>query len=391
MDCGSNEPLCQLFDWLSRHPHTIKQTLEFVDGLWNEAGGQLIKFLKEHGEKLIAIASFSFGVWRWWIYRERILHKRLEEYIRESDARLEPASAQAVRALLRPGKTAALPQPAFALELQDILASTGWHSLSQFASVERQAERKLGRTLRGIRKRQQIARAALQSLLEQQTQVHLLAGAIATSRARRKADRRLASRNDHAALREFRKVLQFPTRSRDVIAKELEAFQLLRLGERADAMKAYGHLETFAGALTDLRQRDLTIARAKRFRAQILQANAGDAGAVNAWNLIAGNNNPQCTVRLRGPYGPFIEWYAIEQAEIHYVAAWIAHMADYVIEEPAHLSSAEAVLNEVAASLPKRRWFVSHAKRTLRDEARAGLKRVEAARTGAYDEAWLLI
>ncbi len=88
-----------------------------------QAGGQIIKFLKEHGEKLIAIASFSFGVWRWWIYRERILHKRLEEYIRESDARLGPASAQTTEAFLRPGRTALLSQPAFAIELQARICS----------------------------------------------------------------------------------------------------------------------------------------------------------------------------------------------------------------------------------------------------------------------------
>jgi len=290
-----------------------------------------------------------------------------------------------------PDRIAALPQPAFALELQDILASTGWHSLTQFASVERQAERKLGRALRGIRKRQQIARAALQSLLEQQTQVHLLAGAIATSRARRKSDRHQASRDDYAALREFRKVLQFPPHYRDTTAKECEAFQLLRLGKRTEAMQAYEDLENFSAALTELRQRDLTIARAKRFRAQILQSNAGDAGALAAWNLIANNQDPQGAVRLRGQYGPFIEWEAIEQAEIHFVAAWVAHMLGFVIAEPAHLSSAETSWNDVLAGLPKRRWFVPHARRTLREEARTGLQRVAAARTGDYDKAWLLV
>ena len=275
MDCGSNEPVCLFFDWLSRHPHTIKQALESLDGLWNEAGGQIIKFLKEHGEKLIAIASFSFAVYRWWIYRERILHKRLEEYIRESDARLQPASAQAVEAILRPGRTATLAQPAYAIELQDILAKNGWRSLVRFSSIERHAERKLAGALRGIRKRQQIARDALQSLMEQQTQVHLLAGAIATSRARRQPDRPHARRNDHAALREFRKVLRFPTHDRDTVAKECEAFQLLRLGRSHEAFQAYLDLQNIAELLGNQQQRDLTIARAKRFRAQILQANAG--------------------------------------------------------------------------------------------------------------------
>jgi hypothetical protein len=364
--------------------------LEFVDGLWNEAGGRLITFLKEHGEKLVAIASFSFGVWRWWIYRERILYKRLKEYIRESDARLKPTSTQAVEALLRPSRTPALPQPAFAVELQGILERNGWHSFLRLASVERQAERKLSGALRGLRKRQQIARAALQSLQEQQTQIHLLTGAIATSRARRRSDRTLASRDDHAALREFRKVLQSPPHLRDVAAKELEAFQLLRLGKRAEAMQAYEDLENFAGAVADLRQRDLTIARSKRFRAQILQTIAGEAGSLAAWNLIANRDRP-CAVRLRGPYGPYTEWEAIEQGEIHFVAAWVAHISGYVNEEPAHLSSAEVVLNEVISRLPKRRWLVSHAKKTLRDEAHSGLRRVADARTADYDKEWLLI
>ena len=387
MDCGSNEPVCLLLSWLSSNSHALKQILELVDGIWNEAGGQIIRFLREHGEKLVAIASFSFAVYRWWIYRERILHKRLEEYIRESDARLVPASAQTVEAILRPGRTAALPQPAFAMELRDILARTGWLSLVRLSSVERQAERKLASALRGIRRRQQIARAAEQSLLEQQAQVHLLAGAIAASRARRKSDRAQASRDDHAALREFR----FTTHDRDAVAKECEAFQLLRLGKRTETKQAYGDLEGIAVHLPDARERDLTMARAKRFHAQILQIEAGDAGSLNAWALIANNNNLLCAVRLRGRYGDFVEWEAIEQAEIHFVAAWVAHMLGYVQEEPAHLSRAETWYGGILAQLPKRAWLVPVAKKALREEAREGLRRVERAKAGDYDKRWLLI
>jgi hypothetical protein len=386
MDCGPNEPLCLLVDWLASHSHAVKQSFEFLDGLWNEAGGQVIKILKKHGEKLIAIASFSFGVWRWWIYRERILHKRLEEYINESDARLKPASVQAVDAILRPGRTPTLPQPAFALELHDILAKNGWLSLLRSSSIEKRAERKLGRALKHIRDRQQIARAALQSLLEQQAQVHLLAGAVATSRARLRLDRQGAPRDDHAALREFRKVLQFPAHDRDPVAKECEAFQLLRLGK--GAMQAYEDLEDFAAGLPDERERDLTIARSKRFQAQILQANAGDAGTGAAWNLIANNNNPHCAVRLRRRYVPFTDWEAVEQAEIHLVAAWVAHKLAYVKEEPNHLSEAETAYGETLSGLPKRPFFVSFAKKRLRDEARAGLARVERAKFGDYDKQW---
>ena len=95
--------------------------------------------------------------------------------------------------------------------------------------------------------------------------------------------------------------------------------------------------------------------------------------------------------QLRSRHSPFIEWDAIEQGEIHYVAAWIAHRRGFVIEEPAHLSRAEAAFSELLAGLPKRRWLVSHFKRRLRDEAHAGLERAAAARRDNYREQWLLV
>jgi hypothetical protein len=277
------------------------------------------------------------------------------------------------------------------VELHDILARAGWLSLVRLSSIEWHAERKLASVLRGIRRRQQIARAAEQSLLEQQAQVHLLAGAIAASRARRKTDRAQASRDDHTALREFRKVLQSTTHDRDAVAKECEAFQLLRLGKRTEAKQAYEDLEGIAAHLPDARGRDLTMARAKRFHAQILQIEAGDSGSLNAWALIANNNNLHCAVRLRGRYGDFVEWEAVEQAEIHFVTAWVAHMLGYVQEEPAHLSRAETWYGGIQAHLPKRAWLGPVAKKALREEAREGLRRVERARAGDYDKQWLLV
>lgn len=219
----------------------------------------------------------------------------------------------------------------------------------------------------------------------------MLAGAIAVSRARRERERDRAWSHDHAALREFRRVLRFSTHDEDAVAKECEAFQLLRLRNRPGALQAYLDLQKIAEKLTDKKRRDLTIARAKRFRAQILQGNAGVRGAVNAWVLIAGNAHPECSVKLREPHSSFVDWDALEQAEIHYVAAWIAHMCGFVQEEPTHLTQMEATLKDLLASLPKRRWFVPLAKRRLRGEAHAGLKRVARARTGDYDKDWLLV
>jgi hypothetical protein len=391
MDCGAEELLCRLIEWLSHNAYAVRQTLEFLDTLWSSAGGQIADFLRDHGEKLIALLSFSFAVWRWWRYREGILHKRLEEYIRESDARLGPASDQTMEAILRPGRTAALPQPAFAVELRDILDTNGWGTFFRFSSVERHAERQFGRTLRRMRNRQRIARAATQSLHDQQARVHLLAGAVAASRARRTTDSRRASLCDHAALREFQKVLQFPAHHRDVVAKECEAFQLLRLRKHAEAARAYLELEEFAGALPDQRQRDLVVARAKRFRAQIRQAKQTNGGSLRAWTLIASIRNPECAVQLRARYGAYESWEAIEQAEIHFVSAWIASKLGYVVEEQDHLSNAEENYCDVLGKVPRRAIFVSFPKRALRDEASAGRDRVRRARAGQYDQQWLMV
>jgi len=178
MDCGG-DIACDLIDWLSANGYIVRQIAESIDALWDQAGGQITALMREHGEKLVAILSFCFALWRWWIYREGILHKRLLEYVKESDERLGPAATATYEAILRPGRAAALPQPAYALELRGILVRHGWSSLLRFSSAERQTERRLGRALKGIRKRRQIMRAASQSLREQQSQVHLLAGAVA--------------------------------------------------------------------------------------------------------------------------------------------------------------------------------------------------------------------
>jgi hypothetical protein len=96
-------------------------------------------------------------------------------------------------------------------------------------------------------------------------------------------------------------------------------------------------------------------------------------------------------VQLRGRYGDFIDWEVIEQAEIHFDTAWVAHNLVYPHEEPAHLLKAETAYNDVLEKMPKRSWFVPFAKRRLREEARAGLNRVRRAQTGDYDKDWLLV
>lgn len=273
MEC-SQDLTCQLIDWFSGSAYALRQTFEALDLLWNAAGGGITKFFEEHGEKLVAMASFSFAVYRWWVYRERILYKRLEEYIRESDGRLGPTTSEMMEAVLRPGQAAALRRPLYAVELTEILDRNRWRRFFGFTPVDIQAERQLRRAMIGIGKRERTIETASRSLQRQRAEVHMLRGSIATSRARQSRDAAETAKYDGRALREFQRALQTSTHKHDVEAKECEALQFLRLGRRDLADEAFKELEDFASSLEDAERRDLTIARARRYRAQIAQANA---------------------------------------------------------------------------------------------------------------------
>ena len=228
MDC-SEDIACQLIDWFTSNGFVVKQALHTIDRLWDAAGGHITTFLAEHGEKLVAAASFCFAVWRWLVYRERVLYKRLEEYIQESDSRLGPTTSLMFEAMLRSGRTPTLRQPAFALELGEILEGRGWRSFFGIKPIERQTEKQLRSALIGIRKRERTVENATRSLQKQRAEVHMLKGAIAVSRARNTPRFVLSGQNDGQALREFQRALQCPTHRRDAEAKECEAFPSARI------------------------------------------------------------------------------------------------------------------------------------------------------------------
>ena len=218
----------------------------------------------------------------------------------------------------------------------------------------------------------------------------MLKGAIAVSRARNTPRFAVAGRNDGQALREFQRALQCPTHRRDAEAKECEAFQFLRLGSLDQAEEAFEQLEDFARDIPDARKRDLFIARSKRFRAQILQTSAA-AGALAALSIIGAGRSPapSSALSLRQVHAPYQNWDAVEQAEIHFVAAYIAKRLSANVIEQRQLADAEASYGEVLLKLPKRLIFVHAATRRLRKEVQAGADRVTLAKAGNYDLNWL--
>src|SRR5262249_22198694 len=102
MECGADELACHLIDWALNSPYIVKEAFDALDAVWKQAGWHIGQFLQAHGEKLIAMASFAFAVLKWLRYRENALHRRLHEYIRDSDARLGPTCMRVREAILRP-------------------------------------------------------------------------------------------------------------------------------------------------------------------------------------------------------------------------------------------------------------------------------------------------
>ena len=358
---------------------------------------RLVEFLIEHSPKLFGAAGFAFGVYKWWYTRESALHKRLQQYIVEQDRRLEHARADVLDAIHRPGPKREFADPLFAVKsLRNILRQRRWHSPFDFGRIETSAERSLDKALIEIEHRLEIAVAALTSLRSQMAGAHMLKGAIAAVQASRREGSRQIDLDDRALI-QFRTVLQVHDYERDVQAKEYEAHQLRRLGHLTESALAYEQLEGFTAWIADERLRYLMLARARRHRAQIAQAQhifdytrgLRDTTICPAAHRLM-MNDILGAIALRAPFAPFRDWEAIEQGENHYVAAFVCCHYGAKQQEGTQLSLAESAYKGVLSQHPGR-WFMPTYQKRLRAVAEAGLARIEQAQNKSeYDAAWLL-
>ena len=154
MDCGANEFLCRALVWLREAGIDITQWNAWLQQAWPNVADALqrvIEFLSAHSEKIFGLAGFSFGVWRWWYYRESVLHKRLQEYLAEQERRLHQARTYVLEAILRPGPKRRFAEPLFAVKpLRTLLRRRGWRLLFGVRRIELGADWLLRKALRKI-------------------------------------------------------------------------------------------------------------------------------------------------------------------------------------------------------------------------------------------------
>ena len=230
MECGSQDVVCQLTTWLSENDLAAGWLVELLGKLGaNTSGiiGALSQFAKDYGQSIIGLVGVSFGFWRWWRYREHILHKRLEEYLNESDSRLAGDTTQLLDAIQRPAPGQRFNDPLFINDdLRTVLRGRNWDKAVFALNVETSADWLLTKAIDSIERRLSAAHDMTASLRHQLCSAHTIRGAIAASRADRTKSGEFYTR----ALTFFRSALSVPGSEQNLVLRELEAHQQRKLG-----------------------------------------------------------------------------------------------------------------------------------------------------------------
>ena len=389
MECGSQDFFCQVANWLSENDLAFAGLVDFLGKLGERASGitgTLAHILREYGQTIVGVCGLVFGAWRWWAYREQILHERLARYLSDSDARLKDGHSQVLAAIQRPGPGISFQEPLFVdQELRSVLRERRWDAPLLALNVHNSTDWQLTSAIERITRRLKTLSQNEHSLHEQLSVAFSLRGALAASRANRSGSE---SRAGEDALTFFRSALSVPGHQQNLVLKELEGHQLRKLGHTQSAEQAYTEALKLAEALDNPRERTIITARVRRYLAEM---NSNTAPLVAYMMLTSDTDNRQYnTGALPLILGcePLSPWERLELAEMHYLSAMLANRLNFVGRERQQLKSADDAYRRILLDLPKPGWFRTQF-RALRKKAEQGCVLVEDAKKGAYDPNWL--
>ena len=155
----------------------------------------------------------------------------------------------------------------------------------------------------------------------------------------------------------------------DLIAAEGKSYHLLCLKNYSQSISSYDNVHRIIAQDSDARRRDLVLSRAKRYQALAIQAQTS-SGSLAAWDKIRPNpqqNSTQTANTLRFEYVSGLQgWDLIEQAETHYVAAYIANrLITYKAHEQTQLGLAQANYSKILE--PYSKWWPPLLARIMHD------------------------
>jgi len=383
MECGQEE-LCNVLTWIIDNELVARKINDLIVKLGQGATGGLgfvVEILKTYGQTIIGLLGFAFGVWRWWLYHERVLHKRLDSYISARDARLRDVRDKALNAIQRPAPGQTFVAPSFVNgDLKSVLRESRWDNSAVAPSVLMSADWQLGKAITSISNKLSIAEREAVSLRQELCTAHSLRGAVAAARSGGEA---------HLdALSHFRNALSLPGHSNDMKIKELEAHQLRKLGHFDAAVEAYELVIELARNLPSERDRDIVVARARRYLAE-LEARPFNAFLRMRAGLEGGQYAPG-PMPLVDRCQPLSSWEWLEKGDMHYFTALLAHELNFHNVERQNLEDADAAYDAALRAIRRNRWEIGKSTSRLRKRIRDGRQRVaEALTQKRYDRAWL--
>lgn len=387
MECGSEELLCQVLSLITDNEKTATGLAEFLGKIGERADGWLgavAQLLKDYGQTIVGAVGLTFGIWRWWIYREAILHKRLASYIGDRDRRLKGAREQVLEKLQRPAPGLAFNAPAFIdKELRAVLRERNWDRTALALTVESSADWQLSKAIGRIRDKLLTAESEAACLRQELCTAFSIRGAIAASRSSLQS----TVERDISALAHFRGALHLRGHEADLPLLELEAHQLRKLGYVADAVDAYKKIDIYSETLDDPRRRCLVRARSRRYLAEIESTTSRS----NAYKMmiapLEGNQFSPGPIALYQSCTPLTDWELTEKGDMHYFVAYLATLLQFPNAPANQLNEANNAYEEVLRKFERRHWFK---RRRARNRAAEGKARVLLAQqTNQYDVAWL--
>lgn len=409
MECGASDFVCHAIQLIAENEYLAGGIAEQLGKYWETSGGTagvIANLLRDFGQLAVGIIGGAFGFYRYWIYRERILHERLVEYLSEQDVRLSGAGESLLASIQRPSPGQRFADPIFApKELRSVLRERRWHLPAVKSAVAWSALKELEIATKSINNRIAASERSLQSHREQLATAHLAQGAIKAIAAELTTDRRWQDRKklNIETLDHLRQVQEIGTPTKWLEAQELEAHQLRKLGNFDAADKVLSDLIASANRLPIPKSRDLRVARWKRYRAELaqikklLQHASDSAGSSTkasgiAYRLLMTSDPSNiCVIELFERHaGKLSEWEQFEKAETHYLVATIADLRGFTDIRDVQLSLARTEYNQVLARTSKPMIGMADPFKTLRDKADCGLERLDRAEAGKFDIEWLI-
>jgi hypothetical protein len=358
MDCGAGDFACYIdADHLKslQVVPLLRELAQFLTFIFNAA----VEALKPHLNALVALASLSFAIWKWYRYRDAALFDRLKELIAKTVTGLRVDRADLLEAICRPAPGQTPKAPLFIeSDLRRVLLKRSWSQVLRSRTRLTRTERRLDSVLEEIDKQLSWTEMRLALFREQRATVHVIKGAIASARSQRAKTEQSWWNGNNDALAHFRDALGVPGNKKDLGAMEYKAHQLRKLGHLEGALTCYEELEVVARLLEASKARGVIVARAMRYQAEICRLQQ---------SLRNANGLFSAALQELAPYAPLTGRDLLDQAEMNELQGCVRFGLNFNNAASVSLSAAIADYQRLVSAFEEEdRHILSRTLRRLR-------------------------